>query len=324
MHPKLFTLPEILGFGPITIHTYGVIMAIAFLVGLWVVGRQATRAGLDRTRMVDLGVYTLIAGLIGSKLMLVVVDWKHHAPAVLALFWAVLGLLVTAPVAVRLARRYGRRAWAAWGVLLALAFGLVLYRYDFGVSVRSELKSLATSAGVFYGGFALALIVASAYVRRMKLPTWATLDVLAPGVAIGQAIGRLGCLCAGCCYGRQCSLPWAVTFRDAWAARHLGTPIDVPLHPTQLYESLTMLVIFLILIWMAPHKRFHGQVAAFYAGAYAVGRFVIEFFRGDAARGWALGNWLSTSQAIAIVVFVLVLILLPYLWKRQRVTSTAS
>jgi phosphatidylglycerol:prolipoprotein diacylglycerol transferase len=270
MFPKLFTIPKILGLGPVTVHTYGVLIAIAFLVALWVISRQAAKAGLDRTRVIDLGVYTLIAGLVGGKLMLLITDWRTYA------------------------------------------------------ANPRELLSLLQSAGVFYGGFILALAVAIFYIRRARLPLWPTLDVMAPGVAIGQSIGRLGCLAAGCCHGRQCDLPWAVTFRDPWAARHLGTPIDIPLHPTQVYESLATLCIFLILIWTASRKRFHGQTILLYATLYAVARFIIEFFRGDASRGWVLGGLLSTSQAIAIVVLIAVAVLLPYLWKRRRVKPAAA
>jgi phosphatidylglycerol:prolipoprotein diacylglycerol transferase len=271
MHPDLFSIPAVrlfgLTIGPLTLHTYGVLMAVAFLVGLWIASRQAARAGLDRNRLVDLGIYTLIAGLVGAKLMLLAVDWSYYS-------------------------RHPR-----------------------------ELLSLLQSAGVFYGGFAAAIPVALLAARRYGLAIWPTLDALAPGVAIAQAIGRLGCLAAGCCYGKPSTLPWAVTFRSAWSGRILGTPLDEPLHPTQIYESLAALGIFFLLLWLAPRKRFHGQIAAIYVLAYAVGRFTIEFWRGDVARGFVLGGSLSTSQAIAILVAVGVLALLPYLIKKQRVAA---
>jgi phosphatidylglycerol:prolipoprotein diacylglycerol transferase len=321
MHPTLFTIPKFFFIGPITVHTYGVIIAIAFLVGLWIIGRQAAKAGLDRTHVIDLGVYALIAGLLGSKMALVMVGWREHSPETRALFWVLLGLLAAAPLAVLAARRYGRAPWVVWGVAAAAACGIVAYRYEFDRQVWRELFALLQSAGVFYGGFAAALIVIPLYARHTGLPFWPTLDALAPGLALGQAIGRIGCLSAGCCYGTRCDLPWAVTFHDPWAKIHLYTPIDTPLHPTQIYESLMMSVIFLALIWIAPNKRFHGQLAVLYSLAYAAGRFGIERFRGDVARGTMLGGWLSTSQAIAIVVAVAVVALLPYLWKHQRVPT---
>ena len=100
------------------------------------------------------------------------------------------------------------------------------------------------SGGVFYGGLLGGLAGGLVVRAAPQLPGWATADVLAPGVVIGQAIGRLGCFAAGCCYGKGATVPWAVTFPDIYAARQVGTPLDTPLHPTQIYESLATLLIF--------------------------------------------------------------------------------
>lgn len=274
MFPRLLTLPsfELLGrqVGPLTLHTYGVLLAIAFLAGLWVASRQARREGLDGARVADMAVYVLIAGLIGAKLLLVIVDFHYFR------------------------------------------------------SRPGELWSVAQSGGVFYGGLLGALPVAFWYARRHGLPGWRTADVLAPGVILGQAIGRLGCFSAGCCHGRPTEVPWAVVFRDEYAARNVGTPLDVPLHPTQLYESALAFVIFGILLRMAPRKRFHGQVALAYVALYSVARFVVEFYRGDAARGTVLGGWLSTSQLIAAVLLVGVALVTPYLLRKERVAAVAA
>ena len=140
------------------------------------------------------------------------------------------------------------------------------------------------------------------YARRHSLSGWQTADVLAPAVAIGQSVGRIGCLAAGCCYGRAAEVPWAISFDDEYANRVVGTPLNTPLHPTQLYESLACLLIFVILIAIAARKKFHGQVALSYVVLYAVARFVIEFFRGDVARGSVFDGALSTSQFIAILM----------------------
>jgi phosphatidylglycerol:prolipoprotein diacylglycerol transferase len=269
MYPKLFSLPafDLLGrtIGPLTLHSYGVLLAIAFITGLWVASRQAKRAGLDSARVTDMAVYVLIAGLIGAKVLLVVVEWSFYA-------------------------RNPR-----------------------------ELLSILQSGGVFYGGLIGAFPVAWWYARKHGLPPWRTADVLAPAVAVGQAIGRLGCFCAGCCYGRAADVPWAVTFRDSYASRTVGTPLDTAVHPTQIYESLACLAIFFILMRMARAKRFDGQVTLAYVLLYAVVRFVIEFYRGDAVRGTVFGV-LSTSQFIALLMAVAASLVLPYLAKRNRVT----
>jgi phosphatidylglycerol---prolipoprotein diacylglyceryl transferase len=273
MYPKLFSLPafDLFGrtIGPLTLHAYGVLLAIAFITGLWVASRQAKKAGLDSARVTDMAVYVLIAGLIGAKVLLVVVEWNYYA-------------------------RNPR-----------------------------ELLSILQSGGVFYGGLIGAFPVAWWYARKHGLPPWRTADVLAPAVALGQAIGRLGCFCAGCCYGRAANVPWAVTFRDAYASRTVGTPLDTAVHPTQIYEALACLAIFFVLIRMARAKRFDGQVTLAYVLLYAVVRFVIEFYRGDAVRGTVFGV-LSTSQFIALLMAVAVAFVFPYLAKRNRVTPPAA
>ena len=128
----------------------------------------------------------------------------------------------------------------------------------------------------------------------------------APGVVIGQSLGRLGCFAAGCCYGKTAAVPWAVTFTDVYASRAVGTPLDTPLHPSQLYEALATFLIFAVLVWLAPRKRFHGQVVLAYVALYSVARFALEYFRGDASRGF-IGPF-STSQAVAIVLVLLAVI----------------
>jgi phosphatidylglycerol---prolipoprotein diacylglyceryl transferase len=269
MHPRLLTVPsfDLLGrhIGPLTLHTYGVLLAIAFIAGLYVASRQARANGLDAARVTDMAVYVLIAGLIGAKVLLIVVEWGYYA-------------------------RNPR-----------------------------EILSILQSGGVFYGGLIGALPVAWWYARKHALPGWRTGDALAPAVVIGQAIGRIGCFMAGCCYGQPADVPWSVTFRDPYAQRTVGTPLDTPIHPTQLYESIACLLIFAILMRLAPRKRFDGQVALTYVFLYSVARFAIEFVRGDSIRGTIWG--LSTSQFIAVLVVLAVGFMYPYAAKRNRVAS---
>jgi phosphatidylglycerol:prolipoprotein diacylglycerol transferase len=267
MFPKLLTLPAFDLFGrhiaAMTLHTYGVLLALAFVAGLWVAGRQARKAGLDAARVTDMAVYVLIAGLVGAKALLVVVEWDYY------------------------------------------------------VRHPGELLSILQSGGVFYGGLLAALPVAWWYARKHSLPGWRTADVLVPAVVLGQAIGRLGCFCAGCCYGKAADVPWAVTFHDPYASRTVGTPLDTPLHPTELYESIACFLIFFVLVRLSRRKRFDGQVTLAYMFLYAVARFVIEFYRGDAVRGTVFG-WLSTSQFIALLMVFAAALLLPYVSKKNR------
>jgi phosphatidylglycerol---prolipoprotein diacylglyceryl transferase len=274
MHPRLISLPafDLLGrtVGPLALPTYGILLVLGMLAGLWVVTRQARKAGLVSETITDMAVYAIIAGLIGAKVLLLVVEWPYYS-------------------------RNPR-----------------------------ELLSLFQSGGVFYGGLLGAIPVAFWYARRHLLDGWKTADVLAPGVAVGQAVGRIGCFMAGCCYGKPTDVPWAVTFTDLYANRNVGTPLDTPLHPTQIYESLACFLIFGFLLWMAPRKRFHGQVVLAYVFLYAVARFVIEIWRGDAVRGFVFGGRLSTSQLIALLMALAAGLVLPYLARRKRVAPAAA
>jgi len=163
--------------------------------------------------------------------------------------------------------------------------------------------SVLASAGDFYGGFIGALIASAIFFRRHpRLPFWRIADLCGPAIALGQAIGRIGCLMAGDDYGRPTQLPWAVTFTDPDAARIGGAPLGVSLHPVQLYESIVCFGLFALLVRLSRHKRFDGQVILAYTLLYAVARFILEYFRGDADRGFVFGGLLSTSQFVATIL----------------------
>jgi phosphatidylglycerol:prolipoprotein diacylglycerol transferase len=142
--------------------------------------------------------------------------------------------------------------------------------------------------------------VAFWYIAKHRMPFWTTCDVFAPGIALGHVTGRLGCLAAGCCYGRPTDVPWAITFTNPLAAANVGTPLGVPLHPTQLYEAGIELVILIALLATERRgKQFAGRTFWAYIFLYAVSRYVIELYRGD-PRGEVLG--FSTSQFISLIL----------------------
>jgi phosphatidylglycerol---prolipoprotein diacylglyceryl transferase len=177
------------------------------------------------------------------------------------------------------------------------------------------LLDLVRSAGVFYGGLIGAVLVAFVYIRRYRLPLWATTDVFAPGIALGHAIGRLGCLMAGCCFGRPTTVPWAITFHDPVASINSDTPLGVPLHPTQLYEAGAELAILGVLLWLEPRGRsFAGRTFWTYMLLYAIARFAIEFYRGD-SRG-SIGIF-STSQFVSLILAPLAVLMLVLLGRRD-------
>src|SRR5205814_1736518 len=226
MYPKLLELRSIPIVGQLTLYTYGVLLAAAYLLGLRLAMVRAKHRGLDPGRVLDLGIYIIISALLGAKLLLLVTDFQT-------------------------------------------------FRHD-----PKELLTLARSGGVFYGGLILAVSVALWYIRRVGLPLWTTCDVFAPGIALGHVVGRFGCFFAGCCYGKPTNLPWGITFTDPFAAANVGTPLGVPLHPTQLYEAgAEFLILVLLLSTERKGRQFAGRTFWLYMLLYAISRFVIEIFR---------------------------------------------
>ena len=255
MYPELFSI------GPITLYSYGVLLAASYLLGLWLAMRRARAWGLDANRVLDLGIYIIIAALIGAKLLLFVVDFDQ-----------------------------------------------------FGTSPQ-DLLSLARSGGVFYGGLILAVVVAFWYIGRHRMPFWTTCDVFAPGIALGHVTGRLGCLAAGCCYGKPADVPWAIIFTNPLAASNVGTPLGIPLHPTQIYEAGAELLILIVLLVTERRGRpFAGRTFWAYMLLYAISRYIVEIYRGD-PRGEVFG--ISTSQFISLVLAPLSIVMLVWLSRSQ-------
>jgi len=236
--------PRLLSIGSFFVPTYGTLVALGFLVALFVVVRLAKREGLPSDLIANLGIYCGIAGLLGGKLGMFLFDWK--------LYWNNPGEIFT----------------------------------------RETLQA----AGVFQTGLLLAIVVAALYIRHNRLPWLETFDVFAPGVAIGHGIGRLGCFAAGCCWGVPTRLPWAVTFTNPQANQLTGVPLGIPLHPTQLYDSLAEAIIFGFLLWRIRRPHPAGEIIGLYLVLYSVARFGIEFVRvheQPTELGLSLTQWIS-------------------------------
>ena len=224
-------------------------------------------------------------------------------------------------VTTRLAERDGlpkQKIWdlSLWMLLAALVgskFLMLFTEPEYRANPWGLLSlDFLRSGGVFYGGLLGAVLAGYLLMRHYKLPWWQTADACAPGIAIGNFFGRQGCFAAGCCWGKPTSLPWGVKFTEL-GHEITGVPIDAHLHPTQLYESFAMLLVFFFLLWLHKRKRFSGQVILAYALLYSIIRFAIEFVRDD-PRGDILGltslTGLSTSQLISLVIGVSALIIL--------------
>lgn len=234
-------------------------------------------------------------------------------------FFLAVGLMLTIFYTTREAKRVGVDPQQMSDLIFYLAISALLGArllfiitefHDFADNPMEVFK-VWKGGLVFYGGFIGALLTCIWYVKRHKMPLWKTADVLAPAVALGQSLGRIGCFSAGCCYGRETDVPWAVTFTDPDSLARLG----VSLHPTQLYESALDLGIFLFLITFKKRKRFDGQLFWLYALLYAIVRLFVEFFRGD-PRGF-LGGFLATSQLIGLVMVPIAIFMLVNLGRRK-------
>src|SRR4029453_7971889 len=209
--------------------------------------------------------------------------------------------------------------WIIVSALIGAKLMLVVVERDkFGWGV-TELLNLFLSAGGFYGGLIAAVIVALAYLWRHRMPMWTVTDVFAPGIALGHVIGRMGCLFAGCCFGRETDVPWASTFHSPYAAENVGTPLNVPLHPTQLYEAgAELLILVLLLATEKKGRPFPGRTFWAYMLLYGISRFIIEFYRGD-PRG-SIGMF-STSQFLSLIIVPLSIVMI--IWLRRRSAGPA-
>jgi phosphatidylglycerol---prolipoprotein diacylglyceryl transferase len=239
---------------------------------------------------------------------------------------AAAGLVAALLLARALARVSGIDADKVWnlgliGILTALFGSKLLLIFLNWSDFRAHplwMLGLTTirSGGIFAGGLALALLAGLVYARYSHLPLRRTMDVAAPALALGHAIGRLGCFAAGCCYGRPTTMPWGVTFSSRMAALWSGTPLHVRLHPTQLYESVVEFVLFFLLTWLLLHRESaatqvpsalvlrNGEIMGAWLFLYGVARFFIEFYRGDPGRGSIFGGMLTVTQLIAVGMVV--------------------
>lgn len=215
-----------------------------------------------------------------------------------------------------LAGRLGKRAglnsehimdvglFAAVTGIIGGKLGMFLFDWSYYSSHPGEILTWTTlqAAGVYQTGLILAIVGAIWYMRRKKLPVLRTMDVFAPGVAIGHGIGRLGCFAAGCCWGAPTRLPWSVTFTNPESNERFGTPLNVPLHPSQLYETIAEIGILLALLWMSRRPHRDGAIIAWYLVLYSIVRFLVEFVRfheQPLQAGLSLTQWISLASLAA-------------------------
>jgi len=207
--------------------------------------------------------------------------------------------------------------------LLGAKIFLFIGNFSYYIKYPKEIITMARSGGVFQGGLVFGFLFALWYLKKHKLPAWKVGDIVAPALALAHAIGRLGCFSAGCCFGRECSLPWGVTFKSEYAHNLTGIPIDYPIHPTQLYEAILNFMNFLILFFILKRKKFDGQIFSLYLINYSIIRYFVEFYRGDhPAKAYLIQSSspyasLSIFQLICIITFITGIILYFFLRKKH-------
>jgi phosphatidylglycerol:prolipoprotein diacylglycerol transferase len=210
--------------------------------------------------------------------------------------------------------------------LLMVIVGLLTPVGQDGAMTFAEVFSMSTlrAGGAIHGGIIAAALVYFWSTRKgQALPMRTTGDALVPGVALGQAIGRLGCFSAGCCYGTDAHVSWAVTFTDPNAALFSGTPLGVPLHPVQIYTMLGNLIVMALLLVARKRRGFEGQILALYFIFEGIQRAVTETWRGDLDRGtWLHISWLSTGRLTALGFAVLGIVLLS-VWRKKPAAAAA-
>lgn len=297
MHPVLL---EVFGY---PIHLYAVMIATSFIAGVWLAARYGERVGLDRDMILDLCWWLLVAGLVGSRIGFIVTQFDQY-----------------------------------WLPCVDIAEYNRLYPQD-PLTEPDCLRLLKFWNGglVFLGGVVLALFTLVWFTRREKVKLLPVADALIPSLALGQFFGRLGCLAAGCCWGKVSDAPWAIHFPKGsmvhylHAEEHLishGAAESLGVHPTQLYDAGAGLLIFIALILIRQRKRWHGQVFAWWLLLYPLARSTIELFRGDdEERGFLfevvsepLNNllglpngsitFLSTSQFISLCLAAVAVVLI--------------
>jgi phosphatidylglycerol---prolipoprotein diacylglyceryl transferase len=213
----------VIDFGAIAIRSYGVMLVIAFWLGIELTARSAKRRGLDPTKILDMGLVVLVASLVGSRLFYVLTHWSEYQADKIAVL----------------------RVWEG---------GLT-----------------------FYGGLACAIFFGMAYLRWKRMPVLEVTDIAAPQIALGIAIARVGCFLNGCCFGKASTLPWACTFPpDSQAGWVMA---GRPVHPTQIYESIANVVIFLVLRRVLARGHPRGVVFFAFLALYGSWRFGIDYLR---------------------------------------------
>lgn len=252
-------LPDLFSVGPLTIHTYGVFVALGFVTGILVSVKLGKDHGIPPQQVMDMAFFMILWAIVGSRLLYILINVSYY-------------------------RAHPLDAFKIWQGGLVFSGGLI-----------------AVAGAMTW------------YLRRHRLSFWVAGDLWAPALALGQAVGRIGCFMAGCCYGQPTDLPWGVVFSHP----HSLAPQNIPLHPTQAYSALGGFAIFFILLFLHSRRKFQGQVFLWYLILHSTARLFVERFRGD-ERGLLPGTDMTLTQLLATVILILAVVALFLLKSRQE------
>ena len=240
MHPIAFSL------GTLPLRWYGIMMATAFLVGLWTANRRARLVNVSSDVITDVTMWLLVGSIIGARIVYVTTYWKD----------------------------------------------------EFAGGPFYEVFMVQHGGLVYYGGLIGASVAGIGYMLWKQLPVWKIADIVAPSIALGSVFGRIGCLLNGCCYGRTCDLPWAIRFPSGHETHGL------PVHPTEIYDALLNLLLYLGLAWLFRRRKFDGQVFALYLIGYAICRSIVESFRGDYPVDHIHAGLFTPAQLLSVPILI--------------------
>jgi phosphatidylglycerol:prolipoprotein diacylglycerol transferase len=256
-----------------------------------------------------------------------IANWPIHWYGILVALGFVAGLWTAARRAplTRIKAEHASDA-GPWMIVGAILGARILYvatywKESFAGQPWTEIFMVQHGGLVFYGGLIGASLAIILYARIRRVPLWKLADVFAPSIALGYVFGRLGCLTNGCCYGRACELPWAITYPRGHETFPVTAAAPTPVHPTQLYDSFLNLALYLFLAWLYRRKKFDGQVFAVYLVCYAFTRSFVEYFRGDYNPEHIHVGFFTPAQLVSIASLVSGIVLFTLLRRTKRTAS---
>jgi phosphatidylglycerol:prolipoprotein diacylglycerol transferase len=320
MWPKLFEIP----FLHWPINSYGFAIMVGFLLCSYVAVQRAKPLGIKSDFILDLGIISMIAGILGAKINYLLQYYKEVEEVTKLSIWGDMGMdplgaLILGPIPFafwfwRMKKSGEKVHLYTWqtGVLmiLTLFFALIgtraLFLYEHSGEYSWKIFQNWQSGFVLYGGLITGIAAGILYIKMRGYSVALLADLCAPSIMLALAFGRIGCFLNGCCHGKVGHSFLCVTFpAGSPAAREQHKGWDErsdPVHPTQLYETAAAIAFFFILSWYYKKKRkANGEVFLVMGMLYGAWRFFIEFLRGDERPQW-LGE-LSYSQVVSLALF---------------------